>query len=232
MTALSASLPSGEIPLFPRLDICATTSDLCETHDVSRLRVLVVDDDASVCEVVKELLTPTGCEVVPIADTDEAIAKLRAKETFHVLILDLKMPSMDGLTFLRAVRKFDQEIAVIILTGFPSLQTATDAIEYDVSAYMQKPFATEDLRATVDRVARKKGIIVRPEDELHVTIGQRIRLCRKTQNLTLKQLGRRTGLSVSLLSQIERAESSASISSLYKISNALDLRLAELFGEF
>ena len=205
---------------------------MCETLGVSRLRVLVVDDDPSVCDVITELLNPTGCEVVPISDTDEAISKLRAKETFHVLILDLKMPSMDGLTFLRLVRKFDQDIAVIILTGFPSLQTATDAIEYDVSAYMQKPFAAEDLKATVDRVARKKGIIVRPEDELHVTIGQRIRVCRKTKNLTLKQMGRRTGLSVSLLSQIERAESSASISSLYKISSALELTLSDLFGEF
>lgn len=199
---------------------------------MSRLRVLVVDDDVSVCEIITELLTPTGCEVVPLNDPDVAIAKLRAKETFHVLILDLKMPGMDGLTFLRTVRKFDQDIAVVILTGFPSLQTATDAIEFDVSAYMRKPFAGEDLKATVDRVARKKGIIVRPEDELHVTIGQRIRVSRKTKNLTLKQMGRRTGLSVSLLSQIERAESSASISSLYKISNALELNLAELFGEF
>lgn len=192
----------------------------------------MVDDDPSVCDVITELLTPAGCEVVPISDTDEAISKLRAKETFHVLILDLKMPNMDGLTFLRLVRKFDQDIAVIILTGFPSLQTATDAIEYDVSAYMQKPFAAGDLKATVDRVARKKGIIVRPEDELHVTIGQRIRVCRKTKNLTLKQMGRWTGLSVSLLSQIERAESSASISSLYKISSALELTLSDLFGEF
>ena len=84
---------------------------------MSRLRVLVVDDDPSVCDVITELLTPAGCEVVPISDTDEAISKLRAKETFHVLILDLKMPNMDGLTFLRLVRKFDQDIAVIILTG-------------------------------------------------------------------------------------------------------------------
>lgn len=199
---------------------------------MSRLRVLVVDDDVNVCDVITELLSPVGCEVVPINSPTDAIQKLRAKETFHVLILDLRMPEMDGLDFLRMVRKFDQDIAVIILTGFPTLQTATDAIEYDVSAYMQKPFGGEDLKNTVDRVARKKGIIVRPEDELHVTIGQRIRMSRKTRNLTLKQMGRRTGLSVSLLSQIERAESSASISSLYKISTALEVPLAELFGDF
>ncbi|MCA9698029.1 MAG: helix-turn-helix transcriptional regulator, partial [Myxococcales bacterium] len=74
--------------------------------------------------------------------------------------------------------------------------------------------------------------VVRREDELHITIGQRIREVRKKRELTLKQMGRRTNLSVSLLSQIERAESSASVSSLYKIANALDVRIVELFGDF
>ena len=55
---------------------------------------------------------------------------------------------------------------------------------------------------------------------------------RKERNLTLKQMSKRTSLSVSLLSQIERAESSASIGSLYKIALALDVRIAELFGDY
>ena len=68
--------------------------------------------------------------------------------------------------------------------------------------------------------------------ELHRAIGRFIREGRTRQSLTLKQLARRTGLSVSLLSQIERAESSASISSLYKIAIALESRIRDLFGEF
>ena len=61
---------------------------------------------------------------------------------------------------------------------------------------------------------------------------RRPRHLRKERNLTLKQMARRTSLSVSLLSQIERAESSASISSLYKIAVALDTRMTGLFGSF
>ena len=76
------------------------------------------------------------------------------------------------------------------------------------------------------------GLIRNPEERLHRVIGETIRTLRKSRDLTLKQMSRRTGLSVSLLSQIERAESSASISSLYKISAALDSRLTDLFGEF
>ena len=63
-------------------------------------------------------------------------------------------------------------------------------------------------------------------------IGETVRNLRKKNALTLKQMARRTDLSVSLLSQIERAESSASISSLYKIASALDVRIRELFGEY
>ena len=71
-----------------------------------------------------------------------------------------------------------------------------------------------------------------PEENLHRVIGETVRNLRKEHDLTLKQMARRTGLSVSLLSQIERAESSASISSLYKIAAALDVRIQDLFGEY
>jgi len=67
---------------------------------------------------------------------------------------------------------------------------------------------------------------------VHKVIGDTIRNLRKEKDLTLKQMSRRTGLSVSLLSQIERAESSASISSLYKIAIALESRIQDLFGEY
>ncbi len=199
---------------------------------MSRLRVLVIDDDQSVCEYLQELLTPDGCEVVAIHDPEQALAKLKAKESFHIMILDLRMPGMNGIELLDKIRKVDKDVAVIILTAFPSLESATDAINLDVSAYMQKPFSGEEMRETIARVARKKGIVVRREDELHITIGKRIRSFRKEKSLTLKQMGRRTNLSVSLLSQIERAESSASVSSLYKIANALDVRIVDLFGDF
>lgn len=199
---------------------------------MQRLRVLVIDDDRSVCDLLQDLLTPDGCEVVSITEPEHGLEKLKQKESFHILILDLRMPAMNGIDLLDKIRKIDRDVAVIILTAYPSLESATDAINLDVSAYMQKPFAGEEMRETIARVARKKGIVVRREDELHITIGKRIRTYRKEQGLTLKQMGRRTSLSVSLLSQIERAESSASVSSLYKIANALDVRIVELFGDF
>ena len=199
---------------------------------MSRLRVLTIDDDAKVCEFLRELLTADGCEVVSETDPHLGFARLKAQETFHILILDLKMPGIEGIELLEQIRKFNKDIAAIILTAFPSLESATDAINLDVSAYMQKPFSGDEMRETIARVARKKGIVVRREDELHITIGARIREERRKKQLTLKQMHKRAGLSVSLLSQIERAESSASVSSLFKIANSLDVRISELFGDF
>ena len=74
--------------------------------------------------------------------------------------------------------------------------------------------------------------LLRREDELHATIGRNIRQLRKERSLTLKQMARRTKLSVSLLSQIERAESSASVSSLFKVATALDVKITDLFGDY
>jgi ribosome-binding protein aMBF1 (putative translation factor) len=101
---------------------------------------------------------------------------------------------------------------------------------FGVSAYLRKPISGEDFKEIVMRIAKKKGFVMRQEDQLHRTIGACIRELRKTRGLTLKQMSRRTSLSVSLLSQIERAESSASVSSLFKVASALDVSITELFG--
>ena len=114
----------------------------------------------------------------------------------------------------------------------PTLESASASIEHEVSAYIQKPIEGEQLREAIARIAKKKGLVLRREDELHAAIGRQIRHLRNTRGLTLKQMARRTNLSVSLLSQIERAESSASVSSLYKVATALDVPLTDLFGGY
>ena len=105
-------------------------------------------------------------------------------------------------------------------------------MKLDALDYLRKPFTVDELRTVVERVLKKKGLSRTPEEQLHRVIGETIRNLRKERSLTLKQMAKRTGLSVSLLSQIERAESSASISSLYKIAVALDARIQDLFGDF
>jgi DNA-binding NtrC family response regulator len=197
----------------------------------SKLSVLVVDDDQDIREYLHDFLSAEGYEVTTLGDPTLAVERIR-DEVFHLVVLDLMMPRISGIDLLAQIRAVDDDIAVIILTGHPSLETASASIQHDVSAYLNKPLMAQDFREVIARIAKKKGLVLRREDELHATIGRQIRDLRKARGLTLKQMARRTNLSVSLLSQIERAESSASVSSLFKVATALDVRLTDLFGGY
>jgi two-component system, OmpR family, response regulator len=195
------------------------------------VRVLVVDDDKAICEYMETFLAKDGFEVKTMSDPSGAPDEVKTGG-YHLVVLDLMMPKLDGLQVLERIRKVDNDVAVVIFTGYPSLETAVQSMKMDAVDYLKKPFNPEEFRVVVDRVMRKKGLLRSPEENLHRVIGETIRNLRKDRNLTLKQMARRTGLSVSLLSQIERAESSASISSLYKIAVALDARIRDLFGDY
>jgi two-component system, OmpR family, response regulator len=201
------------------------------TESSSSLRILIVDDDQAICDYVTTLLEKDGYLVTALTNPLEVEGYLR-KEDYHLLILDLMMPTMDGIELLTSIRKFDSDLAVILFTGFPNLETAVAGMQLDAIDYLKKPFQVDELRDVVAKAMKKKGLSRTPEEQLHRTIGDAIRNLRKDRSLTLKQMSKRTGLSVSLLSQIERAESSASIPSLYKIAVALDSRLRDLFGNF
>ena len=198
---------------------------------VAPMRVLVVDDDREICDFMETLLSKDGLYVKTLSDPELAADEVRTGG-YHMVVLDLMMPKVDGVEVLQRIRKVDSDIAVVIFTGHPTLESAVQSMKLDAVDYLKKPFDPEEFRAVVDRVMRKKGLLRSPEENLHRVIGETVRNLRKEANLTLKQMARRTSLSVSLLSQIERAESSASISSLYKIASALDVRIQDLFGEY
>lgn len=193
-----------------------------------QIRILVVDDEPDNCEYMKAVLQKEGYEVATLTDPTQALETLKGSD-FHLVVLDMMMPQMTGTALLDEIRKVDTDIAVVVATGHPSVETAVASLRGQASDYVRKPVEPEEFLKTIRGALAKKGLSKDPEADLHRAIGRTIRDARKTQELTLKQLARRTGLSVSLLSQIERAESSASISSLYKIASALRLRMAELF---
>lgn len=195
------------------------------------IKILIVDDDKAILEYMQTLLEKDGYQVKVLGDPTLVEDELKGGG-YHLLILDLMMPKMDGIETLKRIRKVDTDVAVVIYTGYPNVETAIAAMKLEAIDYLKKPFNVDEFRDVLDRVMRKKGLARTPEEQLHRAIGDIIRQMRKEKDLTLKQMARRTGLSVSLLSQIERAESSASISSLYKIAIALEARIRDLFGEF
>jgi len=195
-----------------------------------QIRILVVDDEPDNAELFRALLAREGYSITTLNDPTRVVSTLK-EGNFHLVILDMMMPKMSGTEVLEQIRIVDDDIAVIVATGFPTVETAVASLKASASDYVKKPVEPVVFIETVKRVLEKKGITRDPEAELHRAIGRFIREGRTRQNLTLKQLARRTGLSVSLLSQIERAESSASISSLYRIASALRVRMSELFTD-
>ncbi len=195
-----------------------------------KIRVLVVDDEQDLLDYLRVLLSREGFEVECLSDPTRVVEELRARE-YHLVILDMMMPQMSGTEVLEQIRKIDTDIAVIVSTAYPNVDTAVASLKNQASDYVRKPFDPESFLGTVRSALARKGLTTDPETAVHQALGQAIRDARKAKDLTLKQMARRTGLSVSLLSQIERAESSASISSLFRIANALNMRMSQLFGD-
>jgi DNA-binding response OmpR family regulator len=195
------------------------------------VEILVLDDDPDTGEVLRHYLGKEGFKVDVITSPRAGLEQV-AKQQYHILILDMRMPEMNGIEVLNAIRERDKDLAVIVLTGYPSVETAVASLKGGVADYVEKPIDPVKLVASVREVIRSKGLLQSPEDRLLTAVGAKVRQKRKEQDLTLKQVARRTGLSVSLLSQIERAESAASVSSLYKIASALGSSLEDLFGGF
>jgi DNA-binding response OmpR family regulator len=196
-----------------------------------QVRILIVDDDRDVCEYVKMLLSQSGYQVDALSDPTKVLDVLKDNH-YHLVILDLMMPQLSGIEVLNQIRAADDDISIVIFTAYPSVDSAINALQLQVSDYIRKPFEVDEFQQKIERILRKKGLLVNPEDELHATIGRRVRESRKRAGLTLKQMSNRTGLSVSLLSQIERAESSASVSSLYKLASAMGCKITSFFGDF
>ena len=197
------------------------------------MKVLVVDDSPTMRRIVINALQRIGyADTIEAPDGLTALGKLNS--AVGLIITDWSMPEMSGPEFTRAVRAHPngRSVPILMVTTRGARDEIISAVDAGVTSYIHKPFTPADFRDVIARIAKKKGLVLRREDELHAAIGRQIRELRKTRSLTLKQMARRTNLSVSLLSQIERAESSASVSSLFKVATALDVRLTDLFAGY
>ena len=112
--------------------------------------VLIVDDDVSILTVLKTLLTREGFDVVT-ADSSEKGLKILRKQRFDLLLSDIVMQPFDGITLLRQAREINPNNQVVMMTGYATIETATEALKLGAFDYICKPFKIDELLATVKR---------------------------------------------------------------------------------
>ncbi len=123
----------------------------------SARRILVVDDEEDMLETCRRILRLRGYEVETAARAADAISRLEAAP-FDLVVADLKMPELTGLDLLERVRRLDPAILVILITGFPTVETAIEAIKKGAYDYITKPFSPDQLTVAVDRAIEKQSL--------------------------------------------------------------------------
>ena len=112
----------------------------------SRPRVLVVDDEASIRDLLSKTLALAEYDVDVAPDGRSALERMRLYP-YDLLIADLKMPGMDGLTVIREAKRYKADLPVIIITGFSTESSAIEAVNLGVAGYLTKPFRVPQVLA-------------------------------------------------------------------------------------
>jgi DNA-binding NtrC family response regulator len=136
--------------------------------------VLIVDDEKNIRLTLSQALETLELETETAVNGEEALAKLDAKP-FGLILLDLKMPGMDGMEVLRRVREARPNIKVVIITAYGTIESAVEAMKLGAVDFIQKPFAPKEIRELVRKVVDRDAL--RAEEaqgyEMHVELAKR-----------------------------------------------------------
>lgn len=194
--------------------------DPSDAADVPPLNLVALDDDPDFREYLAGVLEAEGHEVRAV-ETPEALFIACQAEQPDVILLDIKMGHHSGERVLEEIRRRWPRQCVIVVTGYPTLDSMRHTFKHDVFDYLTKPFRIEDLRRVIAQAAETFGLGQRPQDRLRAELGRQIRLARTERGWTLRELSNASAVSVSQLSSIERGTHLPSIESLVAIAGAL-----------
>jgi len=124
---------------------------------MKKRKILIVDDELSVRKSLEEWFLEDGFAVETAEDGNAALAKMHAGP-YDIIIVDLKMPGMDGITLQKRVREIDQNAAIVILTAYASVETAVEALKLGAFDYVTKPVDPDDLSNLVRNALRQKEL--------------------------------------------------------------------------
>ena len=126
---------------------------------MSEKRIIVIDDEEYICQSCRELLGEEGYEVRTFTQPLEGLEWLK-EESFDLLLLDLKMPEMDGMKLLKEVRKDYPHLIVIIITGYATVETAVLSMKMGAFDYISKPFMPDELIMVVKKAFEHQRLLI------------------------------------------------------------------------
>jgi DNA-binding response OmpR family regulator len=142
-----------------------------------RARLLVVDDEVNLRAGLRDLLSLMGYQVDEAASGHKALELLESR-LYDLMVLDIRMPGMDGVEVMHRARQMHPDLSIIVLTAHASLESAIAAVKSDAADYMLKPFNVEDLAATISQALQERAERLRRKQLLNLigtaldTLGQ------------------------------------------------------------
>ena len=153
-------------------------------HDSKR--VLIVDDDRQVRDVLHEIFLSNGYKCEVANDGREGLEAFQATRPL-LTVTDVKMPAMDGLELLKAVRGLDPDAAVIMLTGVADVKTAIESLKVGAYDFILKPVNLDELLISAERAIERRQLLVERR-EYQVTLERRVDEATRDLALTLREL--------------------------------------------
>lgn len=202
---------------------------LGELQSSGEIRLLILDDDPATCAVIQAALSNRDFQIDTVSDPMLIESVLSRKNHYHLIIMDYVIPGLEPDQVFGWVRDNQPEANIVVVTGYPSVDSALNCLRARTYDYLTKPFQVDHLREIVVRCLESKGLLRMTEEALRESLGAAIRERRKALGFTLSNMSERTGVSLGYLSQIELGKNSASIETLYRICLALGIKMSELF---
>ena len=119
--------------------------------------VLIVDDDEVMCHTLSDILGKMSCEVTTVQSGEDAVYPLQ-EGFFDLILLDIRLPDMNGLDVLKKIKELDRDPCVIMMTAYADVQTAVAAMKAGAYDYINKPFEIEELRLTIKKALETKEL--------------------------------------------------------------------------
>ena len=125
-------------------------------NETGKGRILVIDDDEGIRKVVAEALRSEGYSVDTASNGKQAVEKSRTN-FYNLALIDIRLPDMEGTKLLTSMKQTTPEMIKIILTGYPALQNAIDAVNKGAHGYLVKPINMDELLRTVEEHMKKQS---------------------------------------------------------------------------